>query len=229
MRHRIADRRCSNSATSSTSWRPCTGRRSGASRARPSSGCSGRTPVTSSRTSGARRPYRALRKATGLTAAGLLGCRREALREIAEQGGPHAELRVGKWRAIGELVEQHFDGDLQAALSLPLPKARAALKRFPGIGAPGADKVLLFTGAHAVPALESNGLRVLVRLGFAEDLGDYAKTYRTGVAALEAWTGQAPWLRRAYDLLRAHGQTLCKHRAPHCDTCPLEETCPSAE
>ncbi|MDA1265469.1 MAG: hypothetical protein O2816_10365 [Planctomycetota bacterium] len=173
--------------------------------------------------------YRALRKATGLTADGLLGCRREALREIAEQGGPHAELRVGKWRAIGELVEQHFDGDLQAALSLPLPKARAALKRFPGIGAPGADKVLLFTGAHAVPALESNGLRVLVRLGFAEDLGDYAKTYRTGVAALEAWTGQAPWLRRAYDLLRAHGQTLCKHRAPHCDTCPLEETCPSAE
>ena len=167
--------------------------------------------------------------ATGGTAEGLRAGSPAALEAVAALGGPHAKKRVGKWDAIATLVLDRFEGDLEAALELPLPKARAALKRFPGIGAPGADKILLFTDAHAVPALESNGLRVLVRLGVAEEGGDYAKTYRAAIAALAPWAGDGPWLRRAHDLLRAHGRALCKTKAPRCEDCPLDEACPSAE
>jgi endonuclease III len=114
-------------------------------------------------------------------------------------------------------------------LALPLEQARRELKRVPGIAAPGADKILLFTGAAPVPALESNGLRALVRLGLAEEGASYAVTYRSGIAALgrEAKRG-APWLARAFDLLRVHGQELCKRSKPLCGECPLESSCPSA-
>jgi endonuclease-3 len=53
-------------------------------------------------------------------------------------------------------------------MELP-PKAKKLLMRFPMIGEPGAEKILLFCGALAVLALESNGLRVLVRVGVAEE------------------------------------------------------------
>ena len=173
--------------------------------------------------------YRALRKATKLTAAGILARSRDELRELAELGGMMPEKRVEKWLAIANTVVERFDGDLEPALALPLPKARAALKRFPGIGAPGADKILLFTGTQPVPALESNGLRVLVRLGLAREGKGYAATYRSGVEALAPYVERGcAWLQRAHELLRAHGKATCKNNGPLCEECPLEATCPSA-
>ena len=43
------------------------------------------------------------------------------------------------------------------------------LKKFPAIGDPGVDKILLLTRTEPVMALDSNGLRVLVRLGFGAE------------------------------------------------------------
>jgi hypothetical protein len=43
------------------------------------------------------------------------------------------------------------------------------LKRFPGIGDPGAEKILLFIHSYPVMALDSNGTRVLCRVGFSEE------------------------------------------------------------
>lgn len=107
--------------------------------------------------------HRALAKATGLSADGILGRPREELRAIAALGGMHAGGRVAKWIAIAETVRDSFGGDLEAVIGQPLAEARRALKTFPGIGAPGADRVLLFTRTHALVAVESNGLRVLIR------------------------------------------------------------------
>lgn len=173
--------------------------------------------------------YLALKRATGLRPEGILALPREELQELARLGGMLADKRAGKLVGIAETVREEFDGDLDAALKLPLPRARRALKRFPGIADPGADKILLFTRTHALPALESNGLRVLVRLGLAQEAKSYSTTYRAGIAALAPHAERgAAWLMRAYDLLRAHGQALCKHNGPLCEECPLEVGCPSA-
>jgi len=173
--------------------------------------------------------YRALKKRTRLTAAGILALPREELREIADLGGMLAERRVEKLLAIATRVQEEFDGDLEAALDLPLTKARSALKRFPGIGDPGADKIVLFTGTHAIAALESNGLRALVRLGHAQEEKSYAATYRAARRALEPYLERGcAWLQRAHLLLAAHGRRLCKNNAPLCDECPLADACPSA-
>ncbi len=176
-----------------------------------------------------RKAYAALDEATGLRPAGILGLSRERLRELAALGGMMPERRVEKLLSIAETVNDAFGGDLDSALELPLAKARRAVKKFPGIGDPGADKILLFTGTHALPALDSNGLRVLVRLGLAAEAKSYSTTYRSGTAALapHAELG-CKWLMRAHDLLRAHGQSLCKHKAPVCAACSLADDCPSA-
>jgi endonuclease III len=155
----------------------------------------------------------ALRQLTGLSAAGML-----------------PELRVKKLLDIAERVQSEFEGDLQKALRLPLPKARSALRKFPGIGAPGADKILLFTGTHALAALESNGLRALTRLGLAHEGKSYAATYASAMRALEPHLERGcPFLMRAFALLRVHGRELCKNSRPLCETCPLAGECPSAE
>ena len=173
--------------------------------------------------------YLALEQATGLRAHGILALPREELREIAGLGGMLPDRRVSKLISIAETVQDEFDGDLESVLGLPVVKARRALKRFPGIGDPGADKILLFTKTHALPALDSNGIRVMVRLGLVKEAKSYSTTYRASSAALASHAnGGCPWLIRAHELLRKHGPVLCKRNGPLCDECPIVEECPSA-
>jgi len=152
----------------------------------------------------------------------------DVLLDIARRGGMRPETRVERWREIARIIHEACGDDLEGALrAAPLAKARALLKRFPVIGDPGADKVLLFSGIAARASLDSNGVRVLARLGYFTEQRSYDASYRAAIAVLaeEGLEGFAP-LRRAYGLLQAHGRALCKRGAPICLTCPLEDACP---
>jgi endonuclease-3 len=119
-----------------------------------------------------------------------------------------------------------FGGDLSAACKLPLPKAIKALKQFPGIGEPGAEKILLFTKNYAVLALDSNGLRVLLRIGFGEEKKNYSASYKSVREAVSDQTGRdCEFLIEAHQLLRQHGKTLCKTNKPRCEECPVSSMC----
>ncbi len=105
-------------------------------------------------------------------------------------------------------------------------RRRGLLKKFPAIGDPGADKILLFSGLDARPSVESNGLRTLVRLGLVEEQPHYGATYRGAVAVLSSAGGcDRDWLIRAYEALREHGRTLCRRSAPTCLACPVDALC----
>lgn len=163
----------------------------------------------------------------GLTARQIAHAPLGRLTAITSRGGMSAQDRAARLKEIGRLVMDECDGDLPGAIrSLPLAKARTLLKRFPSVGDPGADRILLFSGAAATPCVDSNGLRALVRLGFVSEEKSYAQTYRGAVAMLAA-QGRADgaWLRRAWFLLRAHGKALCKRSAPICEPCPLDASC----
>lgn len=135
--------------------------------------------------------------------------------------------RVQRWREIARLTITEAGNDLRRALkALPLPKARAFLKKYPAIGDPGADKVLLFAGIAPVPSLESNGLRTLIRLGFCAEEKSYSTTYRNACRVLEKESrSDAKWLITAYGVLREHGKALCKRTKPQCIACPLDKMC----
>jgi len=166
------------------------------------------------------------RSRIGLKANQIANAPMPVLGDIAGRGGMHPQKRAERLIAIGRLAIGECDGDMTRALkALPLPRARALLRKFPSIGDPGADRILLFAGIAPQPAVDSNGLRALVRLGFAAEARNYAQTYRAGTAALAAASHDGEWLKRAYGVLRAHGKSLCKRSAPVCEPCPLDGAC----
>lgn len=176
------------------------------------------------------RAFDALREKVGLTPPEILTAHEETLLEVARLGGMLPAARVEKLRHIAQIALQEFDGDLDNALKQPLPKAKRSLKKFSGIGDPGAEKILLFSRTHPILALDSNGLRVLSRLGYGEEMKSYGATYRSAQeAAQEAVKDEVKkdfdWLIAAHQLLRRHGQQLCKATTPLCAKCPVKASC----
>jgi len=167
-----------------------------------------------------------LRKRVGLKPRDILSAKPAALLEIAKLGGMRPEVRVERWLRIAHIVAIEFDGYLDGVLRLPIARAKKALQKFPCIGEPGAEKILLFSKSYAVLSLDSNGLRVLVRFGFGQEQKNYSATYRS---VREAVASQIPDkcapLIEAHQLLRQHGMEHCKYSAPICRGCPLTDGC----
>jgi endonuclease III len=174
--------------------------------------------------------WAALRKFLGgrPTPQRVLDADRADLIEAIRGGGMQPSMRAEKLRRAARIAMDRFDGDLEALLKAPLKKARSGLKRFPGIGDPGADKILLFTRTAPVLALDSNGLRALLRLGHGSPEGGYAAQYRSVQEAVEPEVrSEYDWLIAAHQLLREHGKVLCR-RSARCRECPLAKGCPAA-
>ena len=170
--------------------------------------------------------FDALKKSVGVRVQDILGASRKKLAEVTRAGGSFAEQRAGRLHEIAALVERDFASDLRGALRKPLAEARKALKLFPCIGDPSADKILLFTRTAPIAAVPSNCVRVPLRLGLGEEGKNYAASYRS---AQEGIGAQLPAdcgaLIRAYQLLKKHGQALCKNSRPKCDLCPVSPDC----
>jgi len=170
--------------------------------------------------------FKTLRKHAGTKPHEILAASHEDILRATKLGGMHPEQRVGRLREIALIAMNEFGGDLTQALKLPLPKAKQALKKFPGIGEPSAERILLFTRAYPVLSLDSNGLRVLVRLGFGVEKKNYTATYRCVQEAIRDQLNEDyDWLISAHVLLRQHGKELCKTNAPLCEKCPVRRVC----
>lgn len=171
--------------------------------------------------------WQALQKVADVAPARLLSARRTTLARALKAGGLVPELRAQRLQAIAKRVHEEYADDLTAALArLPLREARSALKRFPGIADPGADRVLLFADLSAVAAVPSNSPYVLVRIECGKVPADYRATYQQAQQLLEeALPRTAAARSRAYLLLQQHGQRLCKRNRPRCEECPLAGSC----
>jgi endonuclease III len=168
--------------------------------------------------------FELLRSAIGTTPKAILAANHKALERVTSLGilkGTFAE----KLRACAEIALDELGGDLGAAIRGPLESAKRALRLFPGIGEPGAEKILLFAGRHPFLAPDSNGLRVLGRLGLIREEKSYARTYAAGRQAGDSLPAEIEVLQKAHLLLQQHGQTLCRRTAPLCEECPLEPAC----
>src|SRR5437762_12275858 len=119
-----------------------------------------------------------LRKYAGTIPHEILAASHDDILKATRLGGMHPEQRVSRLREIALIAMNEFEADLNPALKLPLPKAKQALRKFPSIGEPSAERILLFTRSYPILGLESNGLRVLLRLGFGEEKKNYSATYR---------------------------------------------------
>jgi endonuclease-3 len=169
--------------------------------------------------------FQTLKKRVGTKPEQIILASDEALLEVTRHG-ILADHFAKKLHRCAQIALEEFDGDLRPILKLLLPKAKKALQKFPGIGEPGAEKILLFSRTYPVLALESNGLRVLLRLGFGAEKKSYSTTYRLVQKAIEEGLDKDfTWLIEAHLLLRRHGKDLCRRSDPLCDQCPLAADC----
>lgn len=170
--------------------------------------------------------FEALKKKVGLDPESILDAPRPLLVEIAGVGGIMPEHRADKLREAATIAADEHDGELKSILDLPPAKAKRQLRKFPSIGEPGAEKILLTNGALPVLALDSNGLRVLLRLGYGEEKKSYSSSYKSAQRAAAKELREDPdTLLRAHRLLRHHGRETCKNNDPFCEECPVTGTC----
>ena len=168
--------------------------------------------------------YRRIEAEVGLTPEAILDC--NDLSDRIKAGGMHPERRALR---LFETAHKALELGLDEAVKRPLDEARKVVKKFPGQGEPGAEKILLLSGNHAVLALESNGVRTLWRLGYAAGTDpekNYAQTYAAIRDELEV-PDDIEEVQQAHLLLRRHGQTICKRTHPLCPECPLLRDCPT--
>jgi len=171
-----------------------------------------------------REAFEHLRRTVGTAPEVILAAEQSALERVTASGILKGTF-AAKLRECASIALQEFGGDLEAMIRRPLDKAKRSLRSFPGIGEPEAEKILLFTGQQALLAPESNGLRVLVRLGLVRDEKSYSRTYAASRKVARDLPAEPSVMQEAHLLLQQHGQTLCKRGKPLCEKCPLVTVC----
>jgi endonuclease III len=170
--------------------------------------------------------FEGLQKQVGLNAKAILQADADVLLALATMGGMRPKVRVFRWQEIARITLSQFDGDLDQILKLPYAQAKKALKQFPNIGDPGAEKILMFCGASPGLPLEWNGLRVLTRLGYGRWQKNYSAAYKSVQEGLKPeLPRKADAVAQAHMLLRQHGKEVCRDKWPWCYECPVKELC----
>jgi endonuclease-3 len=172
--------------------------------------------------------FAGLKEQVGIEARKILAADRGVLLALAKRGGMRPETRVFRWLEIARITLEQFGGDLDDAVrKLSYQHALKALRQFPNVGGPGAEKILLFCGAAEGLPLEWNGCRVLLRMGFGrEQSRNYGAQYRSIQEAIQSQLPKgASSLAHAHLLLKQHGKTFCKEKGPDCGECPVVDMC----
>ena len=172
------------------------------------------------------RVFDELRNTVGLRPMDILNASKDELDRETKLGGVSPHQNAARLKECALIALNEFGGDLRTVLRPPFTKAIKALKQFPGIGEPGAEKILLFTKTHPILSLDSNGLRVLLRLGFGVEKKNYSASYKSVREAIADQCGvDCSALIEWHQLLRQHGKTICKTTKPRCDQCPVSSSC----
>ena len=172
-----------------------------------------------------RAAFELLRRQVGLRPGDILAASQAVLERVTAHGILKARF-ADKLRACAQIAIEDFGADLRFVIRQPLPQAKKSLRRFPGIGEPGAEKILLFAGVQNSLAPDSNALRVLVRLKLIAEHKSYARMYASSRELKATPALKIVAVQEANLLLQVHGQTLCKRNAPQCGVCPLANRCP---
>lgn len=167
-----------------------------------------------------------LAREVGLSPRAIRSTPLDRLAAIIHDGGMRPRARAEKLHAAADITLEIGLARLRRLVRESPGEARAIVRRFPGIGEPGADKILLFCKGARSLAPDSNALRVLIRLGYGRADSNYTREYRSVAAAVAAELPTSfAWLIAAHQLLRRHGQEVCRRSAPLCDRCPLTAVC----
>lgn len=147
-----------------------------------------------------------------------------ALAESIKMGGLSKVKAPRLQEILTAVLERNGSWDLSFLGEMPMPEAKKWLLELPGVGPKTVGCVLLFSLGMPAMIVDTHVHRVAKRLNLigpkvsADDAHDI----------LEAKVPPDNMLG-AHIYIIAHGRQVCKAQRPLCDTCALEDQCPSSE
>lgn len=109
----------------------------------------------------------------------------------------------------------------------PVDSALDWLERLPGVGRKVSTATLNFSMLRKKAlVIDTHHLRVLRRIGLVRPGAGLEEAYRRVMPRLpHDWTAEA--LGDHHHLMSTLGERICRHRAPKCGACPLQDLCPA--
>lgn len=180
--------------------------------------------------------FEALKREVGVEPKKVLAVSKAKLAKVMQPSVIIPGLCAQRLKEIARKVKGECKGDPTAVLKQRLREAKQpgngvkaakkVLQQFPVVGEPSAEKILLFSGLAPVAAVPSAFVDVPVRLFIDEPGKNYAADYKAAREILDSGLPQTfEARRRAYLLLKKHGQEICKHSKPKCEVCPVTAQC----
>jgi A/G-specific adenine glycosylase len=169
--------------------------------------------------------FAALAERVGLSPEQIIAAPPDVLAQICALGGIYAPERAERLKNSAIIVLERCAGDLATLPRMPVAAARKLARTFPSFGVTNAESLLLFAGVR-VPALDSNGVRVLCRVWYGGEGPRYAADHRRACETIVSYgLPSVELLTRGYLALQRHGRTICRRTKPECPRCPLQTAC----
>lgn len=137
-----------------------------------------------------------------------------------------AEVKAPRLKAaLGQLTAERGRLTLDFLAAMSVSASLAWLERLPGVGRKTAATVLNFsTLRKPVLVIDTHHLRVARRLGLVGRRATIEQAYGLLAPLLPAdWTAASIDIH--HQLLKLHGQRLCRPRRPACGVCVLRDLC----
>ena len=167
-----------------------------------------------------------LRAAGVMTLEGLRRVSNDDLQRLIRPSG-FATRKAPALKAFVAMLDEEFDGSLEALAGCPTPDLRRRLLALQGVGPETADVILLYALNHPVPVADEYLRRIVIRHKLLDPIpGRNRRGYEALVQltrqafASDPQPSQASLLNEAHALIVAVGKAHCG-RTAQCSGCPL--------
>ena len=165
-----------------------------------------------------------LRAAGALTVEGMLSLALEDLKRLIQPSGFQSR-KAPALKAFVAMLDEEFEGSLDALAAAPTAALRRRLLALPGVGPETADAILLYALHHPVPVADEYLRRIALRHGLIKPAAG-RKGYESLVTltrqtfAADAPADRTRLFNEFHALTVAVGKAYCG-RTAQCSGCPL--------
>ena len=159
-----------------------------------------------------------LRDRRVLSYGGLVELSVEELAECIRPSG-YYNIKARRLKNLLTMIEERYNGDLEALLADELDTARHNLLSVQGVGPETADSILLYAGNHPVFVVDAYTHRVFSRHFLVPEECGYDELQGEFLGRLPR---QVDIFNEYHALIVMVGKQYCKKTKPRCQQCPLD-------
>lgn len=149
----------------------------------------------------------------------LVSLEEQELAELIRSSG-YYNLKARRLKNLLQMIENDYDGDIEALFAEGLNGAREQLLTVKGVGPETADSILLYAGNMAVFVVDAYTHRIFSRHQLVPDECDYQTMQEVFMDNLSHDPGM---FNEYHALIVRTAKEYCRKSNPLCEKCPINE------